>query len=177
MAPRLTPAGTLERRGGPVPPRIFMALALLCAGLAASPAAAQNAKLGRISYLADMPFGQLTNFSLDTVRAQNVCAFSGSGRYGILARGSGPGGAFSLTNGVTQLPYQVQWAPLPGRTSGTPMTSGVRLGGLTTPSIHPTCNIGIDRTASLILIIRAAALQNAARGNYSGTLTLILSPE
>jgi hypothetical protein len=40
-----------------------------------------------------------------------------------------------------------------------------------------TCNSGPATSASLVVILRTAALSSAAAGSYSGSLTLVIGPE
>jgi hypothetical protein len=129
--------------------------------------------------LSDVNFGLISNFGIDAVRRQDLCVFSGRPNlgYNVRASGTGNGGAFTLLNGVSTMPYEVQWAPTPGQTSGLDMTANVVRTGLVSQAAQQTCSNGPVTTATLIVLIRAATLQSAATGAYSGTLTLIVAPE
>ena len=141
-----------------------------------SPAVAQKV---RITGLADVNFGTLTNLGADALRSQNVCLFSQgvSGGYNVRANGSGAGGAFTLANGGSSLVYEVQWNQSSGQSSGTTVAANSTLSGLTSIATQQTCNSGPPTTASLIILLRSAALSSATAGAYSGTLTLIVAPE
>ena len=133
----------------------------------------------RISGLSDVNFGTISNLTIDAVQAQSVCIYSnGTGnRYGVRADGSGAGGAFTLSNGVTTMVYDVRWSGQSGQTNGTVLTSGVMLTTQTTNAQNQTCSSGPPTTASLIVTLPANSLSSAGAGNYSGTLTLIVSEE
>jgi hypothetical protein len=147
------------------------ALALGLSAAGATPAAAQAVQ---VSGLSDVAFGPIASFATDQVRSQSVCAFSGllGGRYTVTARGSGSGGAFTLASGAATIPYEVQWNAAAGQTSGTSLTANNPLGGQT---MLLSCPVLQTVNASLIVILRSAALSVATAGDYTGTLTVILS--
>lgn len=156
--------------------RVLAAVAVVAAPLVAAPPAAAQIfqNLVQISKLSDVGFGTISNIQSDQVRSQSVCAFSGllGGGYNISASGSGSGGAFTLSNGSTTLPYEVQWSTTAGQTSGTALTAGATLSGQT---MVLSCPVFQTTNASLIVILRGTALGSATAGNYNGSLTLILS--
>lgn len=135
------------------------------------PAAAQAVQ---VSGLSDVAFGTITGFGSDLVRSQSICAFSGltGGRYTVTASGSGAGGAFTLANGTRTLPYEVQWNTAAGQSSGTGLTANVPLTGQT---MLLSCPVLQATNTSLIVILRATSLRTATAGNFSGTLTVLLS--
>lgn len=152
--------------------RLAILLALGPASLCATmPAVAQNVQ---ISNLSDMGFGLVTDVGSDQVQAQSVCTYSGllGGRYTVTASGSGAGGAFTLSNGSATLPYEVQWSPSAGQTSGTNLVAGRPLAGQT---MLLSCPVLQANNASLIVILRGTALSAARSGSYTGALTIILS--
>jgi hypothetical protein len=150
-----------------------IAAAILALGMLLMPAAAraQNVQISRLS---DVSFGTITNVGVDQVQSQSVCAFSGllGGRYTLTATGSGSGGAFTLSNGSSALPYEVQWSTSSGQSSGTNLVAGSALTGQT---MLLSCPVLQTTNASLIIILRSTALSTVTAGNYSGTLTVILS--
>jgi hypothetical protein len=133
----------------------------------------------RITGLSDVSFGTISNLMVDAVQAQSICVYSnGTGnRYSVRADGSGSGGAFTLSNGITTLAYDVRWNSQAGQSNGTNLTSGVLLGSQTTSAQNQTCSNGPPTTASLIVVLPATSLSSAGAGNYSGTLTLIVAEE
>lgn len=113
-------------------------------------------------------------------KAQSVCVWSNTstGGYHVTATGSGTGSAFTLASGSLTVPYSVQWSGTSGQTTGTALTSGTALTGLTSTAVNPTCSTGAATTASLIVNIAAADLQSMqASTSYTGTLTLVVAPE
>lgn len=139
--------------------------------LAGYPAAAADKV--KVADLVDVSFGTINNLSVDNVSAQNVCAHSQSDRYSVTATGSGSNNSFALSAGNSSLTYDVQWAGTAGRTTGTPLASGVSSVSFTTSS-NQNCSGGA--TASLIIVLRATELQSATALAYSGTLTIMLAP-
>lgn len=154
-------------------------LAALCAcgtAVCGSSARAQSNNV-RITGLSDVTLGSLSGAS-DTKIAQNVCAFSSTATKGYYVTASGPSsGPLVLTNGGSNLPYEVQWNGSSGQSSGTNLGANVQVGGFTSTATQQQCSNGPTTSASLIVIVRAGSAASAAGGNYSGTLTLILGPE
>jgi hypothetical protein len=134
----------------------------------------------RISGLSDVAFGTISNFGADSVRQQNICVYAktaGLDQYTVAATGSGSGGAFLLSSGSNTLPYEVQWNALSGQTAGTQLVANQPLTGLTAGGGNQDdCSKGPPTTASLIVIIRSAAVSAAISGTYNGTLTLLVAP-
>lgn len=133
----------------------------------------------RISNLGDIAFGTLADLSGDAVQSESLCLYSDSATngYNVLASGSGPSGAFTLTSGSDSLPYEVQWNSAAGRSSGTQLTANVATSGEVSSATQQSCNSGPATSASLIVVLRSSALSGAAAGSYNGSLTLVIGPE
>lgn len=153
------------------------------AALSAVSTGAVAANQARISGLSDVAFGSISSFTVDSLRSQSLCLYSKSpptNNYRITASGSGAGGAFLLSSGSDTLPYEVEWSDISGQTSGTelvanqPLTAQHSSVGGGDPG---DCSRGLATTASLVVILRSAALAAATSGTYSGTLTLVVAPE
>ena len=144
----------------------------------AAPAHAASNKV-RITNLSDVSFGTIANLGVDSVVSQSVCLYADTATngYNVTASGTGPGGAFSLASGSASLPYDVQWSSSAAQSSGTQMTANVPLTGQVSSASQQTCASGPATSASLIVVLRSAALLTAAAGTYSGTLTLVVGPE
>lgn len=132
----------------------------------------------QISGLTDMAFGTVDPASAAS-KNEDLCVWSNtSGRgYQVTASGSGASNAFTLSDGTNTLPYSVQWAGTSGQVSGTALTAGTALTGLTSTATSPTCSTGDSATASLIVNMTAANLQAAVASTYNGTLTLVVAPQ
>ena len=156
--------------------RLVPAASLLLA--AASPAIAASNNV-RITGLTDVAFGLLTNLSSDAVSSQSVCVYANTATngYNVRASGSGPAGAFSLASAASNLPFEVQWNSSSGQSSGTQLTANVALSGQASTATQQSCNSGPAASASLIVILRTAALSSATAGSYNGSLTLVIGPE
>lgn len=157
-----------------------LVIAIAASALIGGPASAANSV--RISGLSDVAFGTITNFAADSVQSQSLCVYSKSppaNNYSITASGSGAGGAFLLASGSSTLPYELQWSATGGQSAGSQLLANQPLtaqhSGAST-SVDD-CSKGPATTASLIVILRSAAVSAASSGTYSGTLTLLVAPE
>lgn len=166
---------TRRPRGCARPALLAAALAFLAC---APPALAQSGSV-RITNLADVPFGTISNLGIDSTRSQNLCVFSSGAtpNYRVTAFGDGSGGAFTLSSGIDVLDYEVQWSDSSGQSSGAALSPNVPLTGQISSASHPFCNTGPASSASLILLIRSAAFGSVTAGTYSGTLTIIVGAE
>lgn len=155
---------------------LFASVAVVCAVLKPLPAFAQKA---RISNLSDVNFGLIVNPQAESRRSQNICVYSNSAgsTYSVIASGSGPGASFALASGASSLSYDVEWSPQSGQVTGTQLSASVALSGQTSAASHQFCNSGPAASASLTVVIRAADLAQAQEGNYSGSLTLLITAE
>jgi len=153
------------------------ALVLTAGGAAWSASASAANDKARLTGLADVGFGLVTTAS-DQAISQNVCSYSSSATsgYSVTATGNGAGGAFTL-GGPAPLPYEVRWSGSANQTNGIALTAGAVTSGFTSSASQQTCNSGPAASASLIVIIRAAALGSAPAGAYSGTLQVTIAPE
>jgi hypothetical protein len=178
MARIMSPERNRPRRGGRWLPRLFLALLGLLAVASPTPAAAQE-KFVKIGNLTDYNFGTITNLSADRTLASSICVYSAKATpgYNVRAVGSGAGGAFTLAGGGGTLAYEVQWNRSPNMATGTTLRPNVALGGLVTASLQANCNSGPPSSASLIVVLRAAALQAAPSATFSGVLTIIIGSE
>jgi len=169
-------SGGIGRRPGfaRIAKAAFPALLLLCA----APAAAASNKV-RITSLSDVAFGTVANLSSDAVQSQSLCLYADTATngYNVRASGSGAGGAFTLASGANSLPFEVQWSSASGQSNGTQLTANVALSGQVSNATQQACSNGPATTASLIVILRSAALSSAAAGPYNGSLTLIVGAE
>ena len=176
-------SGILRHRNAPAPGRLltrcrhwrFLALAgMLSAGIAD---AASNKV--RVSDLSDIAFGTIDNLGADAVRSESLCLYANTDTngYNVTATGTGPGGSFELTSGVQPLPFEVAWSSSAGQVSGTRIVPNLPLAGQVSSAANQSCTSGPAATASLVVILRAAALSNATAGTYTGTLTLVVAPE
>jgi hypothetical protein len=146
--------------------------------LCASPAPAASNKV-RMTGLTDVSFGTLANLGVDAVHNQSLCLYADTptNGYSITAMGSGSGGAFDLSSGAQALPFEVAWNSAAGQSSGNQLSPNVPLTGQTSTATQQTCNSGPATSASLVVVLRAAALSSTMAGTYAGTLTLIVGAE
>jgi len=114
---------------------------------------------------------------------EDVCIYSTrpSGGYTVLATGSGSGQDFSLSNGTRTIDYTVAWnAGGVGSltNSGVSLTSNMVSGGLTNAATDSSSCSGTipGPTARLIITISDSVMSSASSGSYSGTLTLVVTP-
>jgi hypothetical protein len=133
----------------------------------------------RISNLADVNFGSVTNLQSEARRSQSVCVYSnGAGNdYSVTATGSGVGGSFTLSNGPHSLPFDAEWSSSAGQSTGTKLVSNVALAGQVSTAGNQSCSSGPTSSASLSVVLRAADLSTATEGSYSGSLTLLIAAQ
>lgn len=153
-------------------------IALSLAAVAAEPALAASNKV-RIGNLGDVSFGMIANLDVDAVVSQSVCLYADTATngYTLTASGTGPAGAFALSSGTASLPYDVQWSSSAAQSAGVQLTANVPLTGQVSAASQQTCSNGPATSASLVVVLRSAALSSAAAGTYNGTLTLLVGPE
>lgn len=140
---------------------------------------ASVANRAQITGLTDVAFTNVDPGSAATA-SQNNCVWSNTATkgYSITATGSGTSGAFTLVNGSLSVPYTVQWSASSGQSSGTGLTAGTALAGMTSTAANPTCSTGAATTSSLIIAISAANLQGMTSStSYTGSLTLLVTPQ
>lgn len=141
----------------------------------------------RISGLTDMPLGTWSGTG-DATSNDNLCigrtgvAFFGTGVYRILASGDGEPGnpsAFTLSNGARRLSYNAFFNDTTGTAGRQPLIPGVALTGQSGFGLWQIFNylFGCSQlNANISITVPESELQGAA-GVYTGTLTLILTPE
>lgn len=158
----------------------WRAMAFAACAFLLPPVPASAADKARITGLSDVSFGTITSFAADSVRTQNICVYSKSSpldNYRITASGSASGGTFALSSGSNTLPYEVQWSDTSGQTSGAQLSANVPLTGQHSSAEQDDCSKGPATTASLIIVVRSAAVAGAISGSYTGSLTLVVAPE
>ena len=114
---------------------------------------------------------------------EDVCIYSTrpSGGYTVLATGDGAGEAFTLSNGSANIAYTVEWnAGGVGNLSsgGVSLSSNAVSGGLTGAATDSSsCSGAIPGpTARLIVGISEPEMARAPSGSYTGSLTLLVTP-
>jgi len=175
-----TSAAACRRAGHGVPRRLIAAAIGAICTITSSASQAGAADKVRISALSDVSFGIVTNFAADSVRSQSLCLYAKSpplDQYRITASGSGPGGSFELSSGSDNLPYEVQWNDVAGQSGGTPLVANQPLTGQQSAASIDDCSKGAPTSASLLVVLRSAAVAAASSGTYTGTLTLLVAPE
>lgn len=173
-----------------------LGIALVCGLTAVQASAASQGSLGdtstgsvtitasvpnraRITGLTDVAFPN-QDPSNTASNSQNVCVWTNTATkaYTITATGSGAASAFSLSNGIGTVPYSVQWADTSDQTSGTALSAGTASASLTTTATNHNCTAAPASTASLVIEIASADLGTMTAGsNYTGTLTLLVTPQ
>ena len=133
----------------------------------------------RLSGLTDIALAGV-NPASNAVASRNLCAWSNTASkgYRITASGSGSASAFTLSSGSLTVPYTVQWNQAAGQTSGVTLTPSTASATFTSLATHHQCLTGPTASASLVVTITSAALQTMqANTTYSGTLTLLMTPQ
>lgn len=135
--------------------------------------------LVRISGLSDILLGFDATVAGDVVGSSTACIYrNGAGTYSVEATGDGAADAFILANGVNTLPYSVSWddevsgANAAGVTSGTVLTAQ---SGANTQA--DDCSVGGGANAFVEITVDRNDVVAAPIGTYTGTLTLLVTPE
>ncbi len=117
----------------------------------------------------------------------NVCIYSTSGAYTVVATGSGTANAFTLTDGLGSstlhvTPYTVQWNDAGVGaigTGGTALTAAAAPAAFTHASVDSAdCTGGVapGKNARINVDFLGADLLKLASGTFTGTLTLLVAP-
>ena len=137
----------------------------------------------RITNLNDLTAASWIIGGGNQVLTDDVCVYSTrpSGGYTVKATGSGSAGAFTLANGASLLPYTVIWNSAGVgalANTGTALTATVTSAALTKAATDSsTCNgTTAGPTARLVVTISAANLTAVVAGTYTGTITLLATP-
>lgn len=133
----------------------------------------------RLSGLTDIALAGV-NPASNAVASRNLCAWSNTASkgYKITASGSGSASTFTLSSGSLTVPYTVQWNQAAGQSSGVALTPSTASTTFTSTATHQQCLAGPTASASLVVTITSAALQTMqANTTYSGTLTLLMTPQ
>lgn len=130
----------------------------------------------RVSQLNDIDLGTFSG--LDLNGSDSFCVFRASGLpYAVTLTGSGTAGAFSMTNGVTEIPLTVTWNDGAG---AVPASPGVLLTTrVNSFSGNSHCNNGAANNATIAVAATAAtvAASSPTSGSYVGTITMIVELE
>lgn len=130
-----------------------------------------------ITDLRDVNFGSVPPTAGRLVSTMDFCvALDKTGGYGVVALGTGPAGAFTLSNGSRDIPYTLRFSDRPGR-PGAVLTPGIPEMGLRAKKRKNKGDFCNKPSASIELAIESADLQQASSGQYSGTLLLTVTPE
>lgn len=135
-------------------------------------AAAQSSQI-LINQLEDYSLGTWSGSGNMALTLQH-CVGPTTGTFRVTAQGSGAGGAFILSNGLSTLPFRVEYR---GRDGGfQQLATGVPLTGLQGDALTQCVNLRQQRERLRITVL-AADLTVATAGTYNGSLTLTVAPE
>jgi hypothetical protein len=167
-----------SRVAGCLAPAALALLAAVASLLGNGPVQAASNKV-RITKLVDVSFGTVANLGADAVQGQSVCVYADTNTngYNITGIGTGPDGSFQLSSGAASMSFDVLWNSSAGQSSGTQLAPNVPLTGQVSAAAHQTCSTGPVSSASLVVVLRSAALSSAAAGSYNGSLTLLVGAE
>lgn len=133
--------------------------------------------------MSDLTAGNWVLGQGDRVLTTNVCVYSTrpTGGYTVRARGSGASFAYRLANGSNFVTYTVRWNSGGVNNladTGTALTTNVTSAQfLNAARDSSTCNGAVPGpTARLIVTISGASLTSVVNGTYTGTLTLLVTP-
>lgn len=137
----------------------------------------------RISNLVDLTVPSWSTGGGDITLTSDVCVYSTrpGGGYTIRASGSGAGGAFSLANGNNILPYNILWNS--GGVNALANTGTALAANVTSEKLQKAATDSAScqgkvpgPTARLVVRMMNTDLDAIVDGTYSGTLTLLVTP-
>lgn len=161
-----------------------VALLLACPASAASQGSLGAASSGSIaitvSLRAPARIAGLSDFELDpqasAATAQDVCLKGASHAYTVAASGSGPGGAFRLSNGDAGIAYRVEWLSPAGQDPVGTLSADMPA---TIQAVADPADCGrAPGSGQLRIALEPAASESLRAGApYTGSLILTLAPE
>lgn len=106
--------------------------------------------------------------------SDDLCVYRNSGGavYSLQVTGDGAAGEFAVSNGVSALPYAVEYDDGSGFA---PVTAGVPIAATGANTVAMDCGGGANATVRVL--VNAADMSIAAPGAYVGTLTLMVAPQ
>lgn len=130
----------------------------------------------QVSNLKDYNFGEIDLKNTNEVN-HSLCVYSSdttNTAYKVEVHSAGPGGHFEMSNGISSLPYTVNWSP-------------VAAGGVGYVTLSPNVAVRMDNAsgeeacpkgdnANLQISVNANALAGVTAGNYSTSLFITISP-
>jgi len=127
----------------------------------------------RISDLDPIDLGSFDGSS-DLSGSDGLCIYrnSGGSAYSVRATGDGPGGTFTVANGVATLPFAVAYddgGGFAGLAAGVPFSAA--------GANNSAADCGGIPNATVRVQVDAADMLTAAPGAYAGTLMLLVAPE
>jgi hypothetical protein len=127
----------------------------------------------RISDLDPIDLGSFDGVN-DLSGVDELCVYrnNGGANYRVVASADGTGGAFTLTNGVDVLPYQVDWDDGGGLVA---LSTGVAA-GMTGANLSSVDCGGVNN-AVVRVRVNGVDMSTAAPGVYASTLTLLIEPQ
>ena len=127
----------------------------------------------RISNLTDINLGVFAG--VDAVGSSAACVYrNGTGNYQLTASGDGAAGAFTLTDGVSTVPYSVTYDDGGGALGA---STGIALTGLTGGDPGSATCAGTGNNGTVTVTVTAADASGLPAATYAGTLTLLVAPE
>lgn len=130
----------------------------------------------QVSELEDVPFGTY-DFVSTMFQSNDFCPYvqdDDETNYVLTFTGSGAANAFEITNGTSDVAYEVTFsddgAPFQNITTAVPVTPA------NANDQSSDCSVG-GETGRVAIRIPAANLQFMTSGSYSGTLTFTMTPD
>ena len=129
-----------------------------------------------ITELKDIDAGTVPPTVGDIKVSASLCVvLDQQGTYQLTATGDGLASAFEVRSGPYSIPYAAAYTDKKKPGAFDPLVPGLSLGGLRVrQNNNGTCR---KDNATVEVLFAAADLMSAAGGYYSGTLTLMVSPE
>jgi hypothetical protein len=129
----------------------------------------------KISGLNDITFPIFDQIN-PLIASDSFCIYrNGAGLYSVQATGSGAGLAFTLANGPSTLAYTPTWND--GNTTTALVANTTLTNRANAFTTNMDCNSGANNNATVELTISVADINAAPQATYTGTLTILVTPQ
>ncbi len=160
-------------------PRLLARLSLVAAFLALAAGGARSLAQGPqniiVNQIDDVALGTWSGLG-NMSQIMNFCVGrqGGAHQFRLTAIGPGSGGAFTLTNGISQLPFSLEVKDNSG--VWYPLTANMAVSLLTGTNHNRCINLNAEGT-QLRVTLQQTNLAAASGGTYSGAVRLTVVPE
>lgn len=130
----------------------------------------------QVTGLQDYQFGHMDCYHINRIN-HSLCVYSSDRLhmdYRVRVYSTGKSGSFVMSNGISQMPYQLEWSPL--ATGGAGYVSLIPNTAVQMSNASSTRGCAGRDNANLQISINPQALDSLTAGAYSTTLNIVVEP-